>query len=63
VKTKTLASVKKSGRPAIKEKNCTGKDLAKAIAGVEIPPEDARNWHKELMKARKSLLEPKNRWE
>jgi antitoxin (DNA-binding transcriptional repressor) of toxin-antitoxin stability system len=40
----------------------TGKELAAALAQVDLSEEDARAWHKDLQAARKSLQPPKDRW-
>ena len=40
----------------------TGKELAEALAKVDLSEEDARAWYKDLETARKSLQPPKDRW-
>jgi len=41
---------------------CTGRDLAAALANVELPTEEARAWRRELVAARKTLKAPADRW-
>lgn len=43
-------------------KRCTGAELAKALAGVELSEEEARAWHKDLQSARKSLKPAQDKW-
>lgn len=40
--------------PAI-EKICTGKELAEAIAEVDLSPTDALAWRKDVLNARKAI--------
>lgn len=40
----------------------TGKDLAEALAKVDLPEDEARAWYKDLHAARKSLRPVKNKW-
>ena len=40
------------------EKVCTGRELAKALAKVELPEEEAKAWYRELQMARKTLTPP-----
>lgn len=40
----------------------TGKELAEALAKVDLSEEDARGWHKDLLAVRKTLHTPKNKW-
>lgn len=44
------------------EKICTGRDLAAALANVELPPDEARAWRRDLVSARKTLKAPADRW-
>ena len=44
------------------EKVCTGRELAEALADVELPTAEALAWRKDLGKARKSLKTPENKW-
>ena len=58
----------KNGRPFARiepesETRCTGRDLAKALATVELSVEEARNWHRGLATARKSLPTPADKWQ
>jgi len=40
----------------------TGKELAKALAKIDLSPDDAQAWYKDLQAARKSLKFPRDRW-
>jgi len=40
----------------------TGKDLAEALAKVDLPEGEARAWYKDLQAARKSLRPAKDKW-
>jgi antitoxin (DNA-binding transcriptional repressor) of toxin-antitoxin stability system len=58
----------KNGKPVARlipetEKVCTGKDLAEALEHVELTPEDARQWHKDIVAARKALKPQGNKWQ
>ena len=44
------------------EKRCTGRDLAKALAKVELSAEEFAAWHHDLQKARKTLKTPADKW-
>ncbi|HEY4901918.1 MAG TPA: hypothetical protein VIH89_00455 [Candidatus Sulfotelmatobacter sp.] len=57
----------KNGSPVARlvpdgERICTGSDLAQALAKVELSPEEARAWNRDLRNARKALKAPRNRW-
>ena len=57
----------KNGKPLARlipeaEKICTGKDLAEALAHVELSPADALGWRKDLIKARKTLKPVEDKW-
>jgi antitoxin (DNA-binding transcriptional repressor) of toxin-antitoxin stability system len=41
-----------------KEKVCTGRELAKAIAKFDISSAEARVWHKDIVSARRRLSTP-----
>jgi hypothetical protein len=50
----------KNGKPFARiesdiEKRCTGRELADALAKVELPSGEARAWHHDLGAARKTL--------
>lgn len=45
------------------EKVCTGRDLAEALAGTELPEEEAKNWHRDQISARKTLKTPGDKWQ
>ncbi len=58
----------KNGKPFARlvpaeEKRCTGRDLAEALARVRLPASEARAWHKDLMKARKTLKPARDKWQ
>ncbi len=44
------------------EKVCFGRDLADALASVELPQNEARAWNRELRVARDKLKSPTNKW-
>jgi antitoxin (DNA-binding transcriptional repressor) of toxin-antitoxin stability system len=44
------------------EKVCTGRELAKALAKVTLPPGAARAWRRDLQSARKKLKAPIDNW-
>jgi len=57
----------KNGTPVARlvpdgEKTCTGRDLAEALADLNLSPENARAWRKDLRRARKMLKPPVDRW-
>jgi hypothetical protein len=43
-------------------KMCTGRELAEALAHVELSPAEAIAWRKDLLKARKSLKTRGDKW-
>lgn len=45
-----------------RQKHCTGKELAEALAEVDLSPEDAKAWYDDLQQARKSLRPPEDKW-
>ena len=45
------------------DKVCFGRDLADALAKVELPESEARAWNRELRTARRKLKSPANRWQ
>lgn len=58
----------KNGMPVARlapaeEKICTGRDLAEALDKVELSPEEARAWNRDLRNARKVLKAPLDRWQ
>ncbi len=58
----------KNGQPFARiepdrEKHCTGRNLANALARAELSVEDAQAWHGELRTARKSLPTPTDKWQ
>jgi antitoxin (DNA-binding transcriptional repressor) of toxin-antitoxin stability system len=44
------------------ERVCLGNQLAEVLAKVELPEDEARNWHRDLRAARKVLKGPTDRW-
>jgi len=44
------------------EKNCTGRELARAIERVELPEDEAKAWRREMRRARKVLKAPIDKW-
>lgn len=44
------------------EKNCMGRDLASALANVDLTHEEAKAWHRDLQKARRHLKPLPDRW-
>jgi len=57
----------KNGSPVARlvpdtEKVCTGRDLAEALATVDLPEIEARAWHRDLRAARKKLKTPADKW-
>ena len=44
------------------DKMGTGRDIAAALAEVELPPEEARNWGNDLRSARKNLKPLPDKW-
>lgn len=57
----------KNGSPVARlvpdrEKVCTGRDLADALATVELSDDEARAWHHELQANRKKLKVATDKW-
>jgi antitoxin (DNA-binding transcriptional repressor) of toxin-antitoxin stability system len=44
------------------EKVCVGRELAEALAKVELPEDEAKAWHRDLRAARKALKTPADKW-
>jgi len=58
----------KNGSPVARltpgeEKICLGRDLAEALAGSALPVDEARAWHRDLERARKTLKAPVGKWQ
>jgi antitoxin (DNA-binding transcriptional repressor) of toxin-antitoxin stability system len=58
----------KNGKPVARiepdaEKRCTGRELAGVLAGVELPAEEARAWHRDLRTARKTRKSLPDKWQ
>jgi hypothetical protein len=58
----------KNGKPFARiepdsEKRCTGRDLAKALASIELTAEEARDWRRDLRTARKGVKTPTDKWQ
>lgn len=49
--------------PQNEEKVCAGRDLAEALAGMELPEAEARAWHRDMSAARKVLKAPVTKWQ
>ena len=45
-----------------KEKVCTGRDLAEALAKAKLTEEEAQAWRRDLKNARKTLKTPLDKW-
>ena len=57
----------KNGRPFARiepddERRCTGRELASALAGVQLSSEEVRAWHRDLRSARKTMKTSADRW-
>jgi hypothetical protein len=46
-----------------REKRCTGRELAEALARAELPPAEARAWHQDLRRGDKTLNAPRDKWQ
>jgi antitoxin (DNA-binding transcriptional repressor) of toxin-antitoxin stability system len=44
------------------EKVCVGRDLAEALANIDLPNDEARAWRRDLRNARKILKAPYSEW-
>ncbi len=58
----------KNGSPVARlvpdaEKVCKGRDLAEALAAVELSQDEAGAWHHDLRAARKKLKPAASRWQ
>jgi antitoxin (DNA-binding transcriptional repressor) of toxin-antitoxin stability system len=49
--------------PEQHEKVCLGRDLAEALAGIELLEGEARSWRRDLSAARKTLRAPVDKWQ
>ena len=57
----------KNGTPVARlvpegKKSCTGPELADALRKVDLPENEARAWHRDLVAARKALKPQKDKW-
>jgi antitoxin (DNA-binding transcriptional repressor) of toxin-antitoxin stability system len=57
----------KNGKPFARlmpdnEKECAGRDLAKALAKTVLPESEARAWRRDLRTARGRLKAPADKW-
>ena len=57
----------KNGKPFARiepdhEKRCTGQDLVEALKRADLSAEEARDWHRDLLAARKTLKTPEGKW-
>ena len=48
--------------PYVKERVCTGRDLAEALAKVRLSPEESAAWLRDLEESRKNLIPPVDKW-
>ena len=46
----------------IPERVCTGRDLAEALEGLDLPEAERRSWVRDLRATRKRLKTPKDKW-
>ena len=58
----------KNGKPFARiepdsEKRCTGRDLAEALGRAELSSEEARDWRRDLLTARKTVKAPADKWQ
>jgi antitoxin (DNA-binding transcriptional repressor) of toxin-antitoxin stability system len=58
----------KNGSPVARlvpdnEKICAGRDLAGALAKIELAEDEATAWHRDLQTARKTLKTPADKWQ
>ncbi|MGA2662293.1 MAG: hypothetical protein ABSH34_32835 [Verrucomicrobiota bacterium] len=58
----------KNGKPFARiepdeEKRCTGRDLAEALAKVELSSQEAREWRRDLGTARQAVKTPADKWQ
>ena len=58
----------KNGKPFARiepdnEKRCTGRDLAEVLTRAHLSAEDARDWHRDLRTARKTLNRLSDQWQ
>jgi len=58
----------KNGSPVARlvpdhETTCAGRDLAEALAGTDLPEDEAKAWRRDLLAARKTLKAPTDRWQ
>jgi antitoxin (DNA-binding transcriptional repressor) of toxin-antitoxin stability system len=44
------------------EKECSGRDLAQALAKTDLPESEARAWRRDLQAARRRLKAPADKW-
>ncbi len=57
----------KNGKPFARlepeeAKRCTGRDLAAALAKVELPAAEVRAWRRDLQTARRTRKPPADKW-
>jgi antitoxin (DNA-binding transcriptional repressor) of toxin-antitoxin stability system len=57
----------KNGSPVARlvpdnEKVCTGRDLARLLAGVQLSEKESAAWHRDLQAARKTLKPQVDKW-
>lgn len=55
----------RNGKPLaslVPEKVCTGRDLAEALEGFDLPTAEAKSWATDVRTARRRLKAPKDKW-
>lgn len=48
--------------PDSTSKVCAGRQLAEALGEIDLPDAEAKEWHRDLLAARKTLESPVNKW-
>ena len=49
--------------PAGEPKVCAGRNLAEALAEINLPESEARAWRRDLLSARRKLKAPVDKWQ
>jgi len=57
----------KTGRPFARieperDRRCSGRELAEAVAGAELAPDEAQEWLADLRAARETISAPRDKW-
>ncbi|MGB9471828.1 MAG: hypothetical protein WBQ59_20960 [Candidatus Acidiferrum sp.] len=45
-----------------RERLCTGRDLAEALADIQLPDNERRAWVRDIRRGRKALKTPTDKW-